>query len=91
MAEAPKLPPPDVAINGYDACYSEHALRAHGAACAREERERCAAAVRALIADHANAPESECLADGSDGCEFIAAWNDAIAAVLSQPEPGAAG
>jgi hypothetical protein len=51
------------------------------------ERERAAKVCEALIADHCAGtrldPDKDgwCLEDGSDGCDFVAAWQDAAAAI----------
>jgi hypothetical protein len=49
--------------------------------------EVCAARIGQLRDEHCAATQQaedrsdHCHADGSDGCEFVAAWNDAIAAI----------
>ena len=54
------------------------------------ERARCALAVEKLRDSHvdgtrsADNPVDWCAADGID-CEFVVAWNDAIAAIRAQP------
>jgi hypothetical protein len=53
----------------------------------RQIVEVCAARIEQLRDEHCAATQQaedrsdHCHSDGSDGCEFVAAWNDAIAAI----------
>jgi hypothetical protein len=69
--------------------YTEEQVRAYALDVATAVREACIATIRRLRDEHCAGthqdadPDNHCHADGSDGCDFVAAWNDAINA-LSQ-------
>ena len=60
--------------------------------CRRQALEEAAAIVEALRDDHCRgtghplADKNACAPDGADGCEFVAAWNDAASAIRREAE-----
>ena len=71
--------------------YTTEDIVAHALAAVLAERERCAAEVERLRDEHcaatqtAAAPSDRCHPD-DDSCEFVAAWNDAAAAIRARGE-----
>jgi uncharacterized protein CbrC (UPF0167 family) len=84
--ELPPLPPDRYARTG-DIKDKNWLLAADVRARDRQIVEVCAARIEQLRDEHCAATQQaerlndHCYADGSSGCEYVAAWNDAIAAI----------
>lgn len=70
-----------------DEAFTADQMRSYALQCMEMMREECAKAIEALRADHCAGTKLShdkndwCRPEGDDGCEFVAAWNDAIAAI----------